>query len=147
MPARRAAFAAILACAMVATAASPAPAAQRFRPRVGGALGLAPPAGTDDFAAGQPEPAVYHGGTVMHNGANPIRIHLVFWAPSGFQFHSNYKAALSQFGTDVQHDNGSTSNVFSVLPQYRDAGGALPYNLTFDVIDDADAFPTSDNCA
>jgi hypothetical protein len=138
----------LAACAALALSLPAASnAAPTFKPRIGGALGLAPRVGDQDFAAGAPVPVVYHGGVVMHNGANPLRIHLIFWRPAGYASHSGYQAALTTFGTDVQHDNGATTNVFSVLPQFRDNTGASSYNLQFDSAVDTDSFPTSDNCA
>ena len=104
----------------------------RFRPRVGRAFGLVPPAGSSDIAVGQPFPEVYNGGPVMRG----VRVHTVFWAPNGFSFDGSpgpgvlgFVPLIQQFLTDVAHDSGSTGNVFSVLNQYGDRSGAGAYRI------------------
>jgi len=55
--------------------------ATSFRPRIGGALGLVPPANrqgqlsTGDVASGALTPVTYHGGLVMAGG---VTVHTIF---------------------------------------------------------------------
>lgn len=100
-----------------------------------------------DIASGPATPTVFHSGIVMHNP----HIHTIFWAPAGYSFRSGYISLIQQFFTDVVHDNGSLTNVYSVLNQYRDANGPVNYSLTYsantDSITDTNPFPTSGQCA
>src|SRR5690349_5485741 len=83
--------------------------------RVGHAMGLVPHFGVQDPAAGSQTPVVYHAGSVMKSPGG-VTVHTIFWAPPGYSFHAGYRALIQQFFTDVAHDDGSTTNVFSVLP-------------------------------
>ena len=148
---------ALAASLLAVTAAAPAAAGAKntFRPRIGKALGLVPPAGSVDIAIGTPFPEVFHGGSVMSN----VTVHTIFWAPSGYAFDGSprtgvlaFKPLVQQFFTDVAHDGGSSGNVFSVLDQYGDLQGAgasgISYNAATDSIDDTDPYPAaSAQCA
>ncbi len=123
-------------------------ASTTFKPRVGEAMGLMPPAGATDLAQGTPIPVVYHGGSVMSD----VTVHTIFWAPSGYAFDAppgpgalGYEPLIQQFFTDVAHDSGSTTNVFSLLNQYRDGAGAGGYEISYDAasdtINDTDPYP------
>lgn len=134
--------------------------ATKFRPRIGGALGLVPRAGSLDVASGVLTPVVYHGGSVM---AGRVTIHTIFWAPSGFQFQGappgsiGYEDLLKQFFTDAAHDSGTAGNVFSVLPQFAQGtrvGAVTPgsYSISYDPainsVDDTQPYPgPADQCA
>jgi hypothetical protein len=152
----------MLALVAIATgAASLAPAAasaaKPFRPRIGGAWGLMPPAGRGEveIATGENYPVVYHGGSVMRN----VTIHAVFWAPSGYQFESapsvetsSYEGLIEQWFTDVAHDSGSKSNIYSVLDEYGDQSGPGSYRINYDEAADTvlatDPYPSkADQCA
>jgi hypothetical protein len=140
-----------------AFAPAAASAAKRFRPRIGGAWGLMPPAGGGEveIASGQNYQVLYHGGSVMRD----VTIHAVFWAPSGYQFEGSpasgapsYEQLMQQWFTDVAHDSGTKSNIYSVLDEYGDGSGPGTYQMSFnaaaDTIGDTDRFPaTSDQCA
>lgn len=142
---------AIALCGLLVAGASVAAALSRpaFRPRIGRAMGLIPAYGQADPTSGVPIPVVYHGGSVM--GA--VRVHTVFWAPSGFAFTGSpggavpgYEALQQQFLADVAHDSGqTTANAFSLLLQYPDGprGGRyeIAYDPAHDSIDDAAPFP------
>ncbi|MGH2876287.1 MAG: hypothetical protein ACRDLV_08560, partial [Solirubrobacteraceae bacterium] len=121
-----------------------------FRPRIGMALGLAPAHGAQEIAAATNIPVVYHGGPVMRD----VTVHTVFWAPPGYGFDESpgagalgYEALLQQFFVDVAHDSGTGSNVFSVLPQYGDGGGAGGYRISYDPatdsVSDAQPYPAA----
>jgi len=124
-------------------------ALKQFRPRVGRAMGLVPPAGGPPEIAVTPrEPVVYHGGSVMRN----VTVHTVFWAPSGYGFGGSpgggapgYEALIQQFLGDAAHDSGATGNDFGVLAQYGDTSAAgryaLAYNAATNSIDDTDPYP------
>jgi len=112
-------------------------------------MGIVPPAGHQEIAAGSNGPVVYHGGPVMRG----VTIHTIFWAPNGFRFDGapsgaslSYERLIQQFFTDVAADSNSTTNVFSVLSQYADGGGPGRYNITYnaaaDSIDDGDLYPS-----
>ncbi len=159
--ARSRAFLTIVVCSMIGACASAAAARTQFHPRIGGALGLIPPVGSQDVATGALTPLVYHGGSVMAGG---VTVHTIFWAPAGFKFSGplpdgapGYEALMQQFFTDVAHDSGSTTNDFSVLPQFAQgtsAGGitsgsySLSYSASADSLDDTDPYPSAaDQCA
>jgi hypothetical protein len=132
----------LFVCLVLGATASTALAAQKFRPRVANAMGLAPPINLQtqpDLAAGQLQtPVTYHGGAVMSGG---VTIHTIFWSGAGGTHPFNpapgngalgYEALLQQYFTDM--DLGSTGttagglndctngtnpcSVFSTLPQW-----------------------------
>ena len=154
------------AAAMIALAASAAAAdaATQFHPRIGAAMGIVPPYGRQEIATSPSTPIVYHGGPVMRG----VTVHTVFWAPPGYQFEGppggpvavalglpggrGYEQLIQQFFSDVAHDSGGSSNVFSVLGQYPDGSGSGTYNIAYDPtsdsIDDANPYPVkSQQCA
>jgi hypothetical protein len=142
---------ALLATALVmALGATSASAASTFKPRVGSALGIEPTYTSPDIAIGTNIPAAYHGGSVMRD----VTVHTVFWAPPGYHFDGSpgagtpgYEALIAQFFTDVAHDSGTTSNVFSLLDQYGDRSGDGTYNIHYDAasdsVVDSDPYPSS----
>ncbi|HEY2570739.1 MAG TPA: hypothetical protein VGI27_04670, partial [Solirubrobacteraceae bacterium] len=115
---------------------TPALATTKFRPQVGHAMGLQPTVGAhvaSDVAVGEPIPVVYHGGAVMSD----VTVHTIFWAPSGYSEGASpgagvlgYEALIQQFFTDVAHDSGHTTNIFSLLNQYKDATGEGGYDIS-----------------
>ncbi len=124
-----------------AGAATPRPA---FKPRVGFALGLLPPHGTQEVASSPSIPVLYHGGVVMHN----VTIHTIFWAPAGYHYDASpgggalgYVPLIQQFLADVAHDSGSTANIFSLLNQFGDASGNGSYQIHYDPAVDSIADP------
>ena len=130
-----------------------APAGTVFHPRIGGALGLVPSYSNTDIATGAPTAVDYNGGAVM---AANVTVHTVFWAPSGYSLTAGYEPLVKQFLTDAGAASGTTSNVFSVLPQYGQQTGSatatpgsysIAYNATSDSIDDANPYPSSGGCA
>jgi hypothetical protein len=143
----------LAAALLLALAFAPAAlGAHRFHPRVGGAMGIMPPAGSQDIAIGSNFPVVYHGGAVMRPS---VRIHTIFWAPPGFAFDGSpgpgllgYEPMIQRFFSDAVHDSGATTNLFSVLGQYPDLGGANGYRFAYDSIDATDPYPPqSRQCA
>ncbi|MGH2893876.1 MAG: hypothetical protein ACRDPM_11535, partial [Solirubrobacteraceae bacterium] len=158
------------ACLVLALSAAPAWGKPVFHPRVRNALGLVPPANSQgkfaaqaDVASGAPTPVTYHGGSVMAGG---ITMHLIFWTGGTNPFQgqppgapADYAGMVERLFTDVAHDNGSTANIFSVLPQFAEgtAPGAITpgdYSIAFnaasanDVIMDSDPYPAvADQCA
>ncbi|HEY5428503.1 MAG TPA: hypothetical protein VIK04_05250 [Solirubrobacteraceae bacterium] len=135
---------------LAAVGAASAPAASTFKPRVGSALGIEPTYTSPDIALGTNIPAAYHGGSVMRD----VTVHTVFWAPPGYHFDGSpgagtlgYAALIQQFFTDVAHDSGTTSNVFSLLDQYGDRSGDGAYNIHYDArtdsVTDTDPYPSS----
>jgi hypothetical protein len=122
-----------------------------YRPRIGMAMGLEPSRGELDVATGEAYPVVYHGGPVM---SGQVTVHTIFWAPSGYQFDGpptagvqGYEPLVQTFFTDVAHDSGMTTNIFSLLDQYGDNAGpghySIAYSRTADAINDTDAYPKS----
>ncbi|MGP0050834.1 MAG: hypothetical protein ACLPZR_18605 [Solirubrobacteraceae bacterium] len=141
---------AVLACAALLAAASlPAAAdATTFRPRIGFALGLEPVRSGREIAVAPSIPVVYHGGSVMRD----VTIHTIFWAPGGYHFDGSpapgvlsYEPLIEQFLTDVAHDSGQTTNIFSLLDQYGDGSGPggyeIHYDAATDAVDDSDPYP------
>jgi hypothetical protein len=130
--------------------ADAAPARSKFRPRIGGAMGIVPRAGQQEIALGSNVPLVYHGGGVMRD----VTIHTVFWAPSGYRFGGppallrlGYEQLIQQFFGDVATDSGTSANVFSVASQFGDSSGAggyqIRYNPATDSINATDPFPAA----
>ena len=76
-------------------------------------------------------------------------IYAIYWIPNGFTCHnlpscSDYESGVNQYFTDVAHDSGLTSNVYSAATQYYDATGPIAYSSTFaGSTVDANAFPAS----
>jgi hypothetical protein len=100
-----------------------------------GAIGASPAAAT--AAAG----VSFDGGPVMH----AERVHLVFWDPSnsGLSFDPGYQQQIETFIERVAAASHSTSNVFSLIGQYRDASGAATYQASYGgAIADTDPLPT-----
>jgi hypothetical protein len=123
----------LVACAVLVLSTSAASASTHkptFHPRVRGALGLIPPVNRQglsafDLASSPLTPATYHGGSVMGAGGAGITIHTIFWSGGTNPFQgqpagapATYEGMLEQFFTDVAHDSGTSTNVFSVLPQF-----------------------------
>ena len=146
----------VLATLIALGASAQAAAAQpSFHPRLGGAMGIIPPQGRQEIAAGPRIAVVFHAGVVMRQ----VTVHTLFWAPSGYSFSGpptagslSYEQLIQQFFTDVAHDSGMSTNAFSVLPQYGDGGGAGSYSVSYDAatdsIDDSDPYPSpSQQCA
>jgi hypothetical protein len=128
--------------------AAPATAREQFRPRIKGAMGIIPPRNHTELAAGPSIPVVYHAGTVMRG----VTIHTIFWAPSGYRFSGSptpgvlgYEPMVQRFLADTAHDSGTTGNVYSVLPEFPQRGGAGAYSISYDPatdsIDDTDPYP------
>ncbi|MFL5865426.1 MAG: hypothetical protein ACJ780_32440 [Solirubrobacteraceae bacterium] len=143
-----AALAALMALTLACGSAAAAPHRVAFKPRVGFAMGLLPAYGVQEAAAGPRIPVVYHGGAVMRN----VTIHTIFWAPPGYHFDESpgggapgYVALIQQFLTDVAHDSGSTSNVFSLLNEFADGSGSGRYQIHYDPavdsVTDTHAYP------
>jgi hypothetical protein len=44
---------------------------------------------------------------------------------------TDYEAAIDRYFTDVAHDSGTTSNIYSVATQYSDTTGPIAYTSTF----------------
>jgi hypothetical protein len=145
-----------IAAGVLSVAPGLAGAQQRYRPRVGGAWGITPKVGREvEIAIGENYPVVYHGGSVMSD----VTIHAIFWAPSGFQFEGSpsagvpgYEQLVQQWFTDVAHDSGTKTNIYSVLDEYGDGSGPGAYRISFnaaaDTIDDTDPYPAQDDqCA
>jgi hypothetical protein len=150
--------AAALASVLAVCALGPAIAwahALVFHPRIGGAMGIIPPIGSQDQAVGQLEPVVFHGGGVMRD----VTVHTIFWAPAGYAFGGppspgghGYVQLIQQFFTDAAHDSGSAGNAFSILPQFGDGSGAGTYAISYsaagDSISDTAPYPPrSKQCA
>lgn len=98
--------------------------------------------------------------------AGGITMHLVFWTGGTDPFQgqppgapANYVGMVKRLFTDVSHDSGGMSNIFSVLPQFAEGtalGAITPgdYSVAFnaasanDVIMDSDPYPpVADQCA
>ena len=125
-----------------------------FRPRIKGAFGIVPIQGGPEIAAGSNIPVVYHGGSVMRD----VTIHTIFWAPAGYRFEGSpspgvlgYEPLIQRFFTDIAHDSGGTTDVYSVLRQYGDGSGPGQYSISYgaasDSISDSDLYPpASEQC-
>ena len=150
MTRRSAAATAALICVVgiLGVLAPVAGATATFRPRIKGALGIVPIAGGPDIAVGTNVPVVYHGGSVMRN----VTIHTIFWAPTGYAFEGSpatgilgYVPLVQRFFTDIAHDSGDTTDVYSALRQYGDGRGPGQYGINYsasaDSVEDSDPYP------
>jgi hypothetical protein len=63
------------------------------------------------------------------------RIYAIYWLPSGSSCHliacSAYESGVNQYFTDVAHDSGLSTNVYSAATQYYDAIGPISNSSTF----------------
>jgi hypothetical protein len=166
---RSRAFLPLFVCLVLGATASAATASPKFRPRVGGAMGLVPTfnkqgvAFNPDIASGAPTQVTYHGGSVMAGG---VTIHAIYWDGGTNPFPGSpqsgvptYEGLINQFFGDVAaaRTNGSGAagacttatqsncNVFTVLPQY--AEGTRPGAITSGSYDITDATPIVDHDA
>ena len=143
MPRLRArALAATAACLFLGVTAPAALGATQFRPRVGNAMGSAPPITLQqpDLPAGELQtPVTYHGGAVMSGG---VTVHTIFWTGGTNQFNPSpnvtggvpdYISMVQQFFTDMHGGSTGTTpgggsdctqnttnpcSVFTTLPQW-----------------------------
>jgi hypothetical protein len=75
-------------------------------------------------------------GVVPHNGRLLLTPHLLSRAairtagPTTLTFDAKYQSVINQYFTDVAHDSGGASNVYSVATQYSDGTGAIQYQST-----------------
>lgn len=125
------------------------------QPRLGTAMGILSRLGGPEVATGQNIPVVYHGGPVMRH----VTVHTVFWAPPGYHFDGSpgagapgYEAMVKQFFSDVAHDSGVPTGIFSTLTQYHDGSGAgattVHYDPAVDAVDLTAPYPAqSKQCA
>jgi hypothetical protein len=51
--------------------------------------------------------------------------------PAKLRFDASYESLINRYFTDVAHDSGLTSNVYSVATQYSDGTGPIEYESTF----------------
>src|SRR5262249_18337329 len=51
--------------------------------------------------------------------------------PAKLKFDAGYETLINRYLTDVAHDSGLTSNVYSVATQYSDGTGPIEYQSTF----------------
>ena len=52
-------------------------------------------------------------------------------SPGFLEFDPSYESMINQYFTDIAHDSGGTSNVYSAATQYSDGSGAIQYQSTF----------------
>ena len=80
-------------------------------------------------AMGSP-PLIWHGGAVMGTAqTGPLVITPIFWTPAGHPMAADYQSLLTRYVNDVAAASGSTSNVFSILPEYSGSDGSIRYDI------------------
>src|SRR5215472_11415090 len=85
--------------------------------------------GAGQAARGAP-PLIWHGGAVMGTAeTGPLVITPIFWSPPAHPMDAGYTSLLTQYIDDVAAASGSTSNVFSILPEYFGSDGAIRYDI------------------
>jgi hypothetical protein len=52
-------------------------------------------------------------------------------APAPLTFDAGYESLINQYFTDVAHDSGGSTNVYSAATQYADGSGAIQYQSAF----------------
>jgi hypothetical protein len=75
-------------------------------------------------------------GVVRHSshagaGARALLRSAAVSKPGVLQFDANYETLINKYFTDVAHDSGTTSNVYSAATQYADGSGPIQYQSTF----------------
>jgi hypothetical protein len=97
-----------------------------------------------DPAQGTP-PLIFHGGPVMGTSqTGTLVITPIFWNPTGHPMASAYKSLISQYLGDVATASGSTSNVYSILPEYSGSNGSIHYAVQLGTpISDTNSLPSS----
>jgi hypothetical protein len=93
-------------------------------------------------------PLLYHGGPMMSTQAtnDEVVVTPIYWEPTGSTFTAGYKSTITQYLTDLAHDSGKLSNVFSSLYQYSGSNGGINYKMQLGTpISDTDALP-ADGC-
>jgi hypothetical protein len=86
--------------------------------------------GFEDPYEGTP-PLIYHGGAMMSTRAtnDQVVVTPIYWEPTGSAFTASYKATITQYLTDLAHDSGKLTNVFSSLYQYSGSNGGINYKM------------------
>jgi PKD repeat protein len=101
--------------------------------------GVGPQLGDISPGGGTP-PVLYGGGPVMH----AVTTHVIAWVPSAYSFPAGYVSDYEQYLSNLSQALGQSSNVSSVLAQYRDASGRALSSLTNDApIYDTNSYPAS----
>jgi len=99
------------------------------------------------YISGSIPPLVHHtGGKVMATGTSSLVITPIYWVPTGssYSFDTSYKNLIQQYLTDVGHDSGKRTNIYSTLTQYSGSNGRTHYNIAAGTaITDTSALPTS----
>ena len=121
--------------------------------RVGDISGIiaAQPGRADCQDAGQPAmgspPLIWHGGAVMGTAqTGPLVITPIFWTPPGHPMAASYTGLLTRYVNDVAAASGSTTNVFSILPEYFGSDGSIRYDIQLgNPITDTNPLP-ADGC-
>jgi len=79
---------------------------------------------------------INHGGPVMTTN----KTYAIYWVPGGYSIAPGYDTTINQFFTDVAHDSGMTTNVYSVDTQYS----GIHYTSAFGgSVTDTNPFPAS----
>src|SRR5258706_3149430 len=66
-------------------------------------------------------------GTIRRTG--PLVITPIFWTPPGHPMATSYTSLIAHYLSDVAAASGSTSNVFSILPEYFGSDGSIRYDI------------------
>ena len=97
----------------------------------------AEPGAEPAICAGCKPPLTYHGGYVMGTTAQAGKVTItpIYWEPSGHPILPVYKSMINQYITDVAHDSGLASNVYSINSEYSRAtspagGDQMRYDIT-----------------
>ncbi len=92
-------------------------------------------------------PFTYHGGPLMGT-TSAVTVTPIYWAPGAFGYSTNYQSLTGRFIGDAAHDSELTTDVFSVLEQYTDAGSNHFLNdlSAGAAITDTDPYPASGGC-
>jgi hypothetical protein len=101
---------------------------------------------TDNAAVGDP-PLIWHNGPVMGtNTTGPVVVTPIFWHPAGHPMATGYENLISRYLSDVAHDSGKHTNVFSTLTEYFGTDGTINYQVREGTpINDTNPLPT-DGC-
>lgn len=125
------------------------PALSKAKPS---ALDIQPVSGqprpTSNPAIGDPASFMWRGGPVMGTpDTGPIVVTPIYWHPSGHPMQNQYTNLISNYLSDVAHDSGLHSNVYSTMNEYYGSNGQISYQFQVGrAIDDTGPLPTTDAC-
>ena len=77
-------------------------------------------------------PLIYRNGPVMGAATGTITITPIYWTPAGYSFTDpNYMTLINRYITDIAAASNTTSNVYSILPEYSQVAIGVTTNIKY----------------